>query len=226
MVKMNSILEKEIYELLGDDHQMTSAETPMRADAFNKTDHEKMTVIEEHFYAIMHELGLDMTDDSLKGSPHRVAKMFVQEIFSGLNPANKPKISVFDNSYHYDKMLVEADISFNSTCEHHFLPITGKAHIGYVSSGKVIGLSKLNRIVDYYAKRPQVQERLIMQIFNELKTVLETENVIVVMEAKHLCVSSRGIKDESSYTSTIQYGGIFNEKEHRNDFFNLINQEK
>jgi GTP cyclohydrolase IA len=226
MVKMNSILEKEIYELLGDDHQMTSAETPMRADAFNKTDQEKMTVIEDHFYAIMHELGLDMTDDSLKGSPHRVAKMFVQEIFSGLNPANKPKISVFDNSYHYDKMLVEADISFNSTCEHHFLPITGKAHIGYVSSGKVIGLSKLNRIVDYYAKRPQVQERLIMQIFNELKTVLDTENVIVVMEAKHLCVSSRGIKDESSYTSTIQYGGVFNDKEHRNDFFNLINQEK
>jgi GTP cyclohydrolase IA len=226
MVKMNSVLEKEIYELLGDDHQMTSAETPMRADAFTKSDQEKMTVIEEHFYAIMHELGLDMTDDSLKGSPHRVAKMFVQEIFSGLNPANKPKISVFDNSYHYDKMLVEADISFNSTCEHHFLPITGKAHIGYVSSGKVIGLSKLNRIVDYYAKRPQVQERLIMQIFNELKTALETENVIVVMEAKHLCVSSRGIKDESSYTSTIQYGGVFNEKEHRNDFFNLINQEK
>jgi GTP cyclohydrolase I len=143
-------------------------------------------------------------------------------IFSGLNPANKPKISVFDNSYQYDKMLVEADISFNSTCEHHFLPIIGKAHIGYVSSGKVIGLSKLNRIVDYYSRRPQVQERLIMQIFNELKTVLETDSVIVVMEAKHLCVSSRGIQDESSYTSTIQYGGIFNEKENRNDFFSLL----
>jgi GTP cyclohydrolase I len=163
-----------------------------------------------------------MTDDSLQGTPHRVAKMFIKEIFSGLNPANKPKISVFDNSYHYDKMLVEADISFNSTCEHHFLPIIGKAHIGYVSSGKVIGLSKLNRIVDYYSRRPQVQERLIMQIFNELKTVLETDSVIVVMEAKHLCVSSRGIQDESSYTSTIQYGGIFNEKENRNDFFSLL----
>jgi len=167
-----------------------------------------------------------MTDDSLKGTPHRVAKMFIQEIFSGLNPANKPKISVFENSYHYDKMLVEANISFNSTCEHHFLPIIGKAHIGYVSSGKVIGLSKLNRIVDYYSRRPQVQERLIMQIFNELKSVLDTDDVIVVMEAKHLCVSSRGIKDESSFTSTIQYGGIFNEKENRNDFFNLIQQEK
>lgn len=223
---MNTLIEKEIYELIGDNHQMTSAETPLRPDAFDKSDADKMQTIEHHFHAIMQEMGLDMTDDSLKGTPHRVAKMFIQEIFSGLNPANKPKISVFDNSYHYDKMLVEANISFNSTCEHHFLPIIGKAHIGYVSSGKVIGLSKLNRIVDYYSRRPQVQERLIMQIFNELKSVLETDNVIVVMEATHLCVSSRGIKDESSYTSTIQYGGIFNEKENRNDFFNLIKQEK
>jgi GTP cyclohydrolase I len=171
-------------------------------------------------------MGLDMTDDSLRGTPHRVAKMFIQEIFSGLNPANKPKISVFENSYNYDKMLVEANISFNSTCEHHFLPIIGKAHIGYVSNGNVIGLSKLNRIVDYYARRPQVQERLIMQIFNELKSVLNTEDVIVVMEAEHLCVSSRGIKDSSSFTSTIQYGGIFNYKENRNDFFNLLKQDK
>jgi len=223
---MNKTIEKELFELIGDNHQMTSAETPMRPDAFIKTDQQKMSTIEKHFHIIMEEMGLDMTDDSLKGTPHRVAKMFIQEIFSGLNPANKPKISVFENSYHYDKMLVEANISFNSTCEHHFLPIIGKAHIGYVSSGKVIGLSKLNRIVDYYSRRPQVQERLIMQIFNELKSVLDTDDVIVVMEAKHLCVSSRGIKDESSYTSTIQYGGIFNEKENRNDFFNLIQQEK
>lgn len=223
---MNKTIEKELFELIGDNHQMTSAETPMRPDAFIKTDQQKMSTIEKHFHIIMEEMGLDMTDDSLKGTPHRVAKMFIQEIFSGLNPANKPKISVFENSYHYDKMLVEANISFNSTCEHHFLPIVGKAHIGYVSSGKVIGLSKLNRIVDYYSRRPQVQERLIMQIFNELKSVLDTEDVIVVMEAKHLCVSSRGIKDESSFTSTIQYGGIFNEKENRNDFFNLIQQEK
>jgi GTP cyclohydrolase IA len=223
---MNKTIEKELFELIGDNHQMTSAETPMRPDAFIKTDQQKMSTIEKHFHIIMEEMGLDMTDDSLKGTPHRVAKMFIQEIFSGLNPANKPKISVFENSYRYDKMLVEANISFNSTCEHHFLPIIGKAHIGYVSSGKVIGLSKLNRIVDYYSRRPQVQERLIMQIFNELKSVLDTEDVIVVMEAKHLCVSSRGIKDESSFTSTIQYGGIFNEKENRNDFFNLIQQEK
>ena len=223
---MNTSIEKELFELIGDNHQMTSAETPLRPDAFIKTDLQKMSTIENHFHAIMEEMGLDMTDDSLKGTPHRVAKMFIQEIFSGLNPANKPKISVFENSYNYDKMLVEANICFNSTCEHHFLPIIGKAHIGYVSSGKVIGLSKLNRIVDYYSRRPQVQERLILQIFNDLKSVLETDDVIVVMEAKHLCVSSRGIKDESSYTSTIQYGGIFNEKENRNDFFNLIQQEK
>ena len=183
---MNTTIEKELFELIGDNHQMTSAETPLRVDAFQKSDKEKMAVIENHFFKIMHEIGLDMTDDSLKGTPHRVAKMFIQEIFSGLNPDNKPKISVFDNSYNYDKMLVEADITFNSTCEHHFLPITGNAHIGYVSSGKVIGLSKLNRIVDYYSRRPQVQERLIMQIFNELKSALDTEDVIVVMEAKHL----------------------------------------
>lgn len=223
---MSISIDKELIELIGDNHQMTSAETPLRIDAFDKSDAEKMIVIEQHFHSIMSELGLDMTDDSLQGTPHRVAKMFVQEIFSGLHPDNKPKVSVFDNSYHYDKMLVEAGISFNSTCEHHFLPIIGKAHIGYVSSGKVIGLSKLNRIVDYYSRRPQVQERLIMQIFNELKTVLETENVIVVMEAKHLCVSSRGIKDETSFTSTIQYGGVFNDKDFRNDFYNLVQQEK
>ena len=223
---MNTLTEKEIFEIIGDEHQMSSAETPLRPDAFVKTDAQKKAVIEKHFQIIMEELGLDMTDDSLRGTPHRVAKMFVEEIFSGLDPKNKPKLSVFDNSYHYDKMLVEANITFNSTCEHHFLPIIGKAHIGYVSSGKVIGLSKLNRIVDYYARRPQVQERMIMQIFNELKSALETENVIIVIEATHLCVSSRGIKDESSYTSTLQYGGIFNEKENRNDFFNMLKTEK
>ena len=223
---MNTLTEKEIFEIIGDEHQMSSAETPLRPDAFVKSDAQKKAVIEKHFQIIMEELGLDMTDDSLRGTPHRVAKMFVEEIFSGLDPKNKPKLSVFDNSYHYDKMLVEANITFNSTCEHHFLPIIGKAHIGYVSSGKVIGLSKLNRIVDYYARRPQVQERMIMQIFNELKSALQTENVIIVVEATHLCVSSRGIKDESSYTSTLQYGGIFNEKENRNDFFNMLKTEK
>lgn len=222
---MNTVTEKELYEILGDDHQMTAADTPLRPDAFVKTDAEKMTVIEHHFEQIMEALGLDLTDDSLRGTPHRVAKMYVQEIFSGLHPDNKPKISVFDNSYHYDKMLVEANINFNSTCEHHFLPIIGKAHIGYVSNGKVIGLSKLNRIVDYFARRPQVQERMVMQVFNELKAVLDTEDVMVVMEAKHLCVSSRGIKDETSFTSTLQYGGIFEKKEYRDDFFRLLGEK-
>lgn len=223
---MNTQIEKELFEMIGDNHQMTSVETPLRADAFEKTDEQKMASIEKHFFHIMEEIGLDMTDDSLKGTPHRLAKMYIKEIFAGLKPDNKPKISVFENTYQYDKMLVEADISFNSTCEHHFLPIIGKAHLAYVPNGKVIGLSKLNRIVDYYSRRPQVQERLIMQIFNELKSVLGTENVMVVMEAKHLCVSSRGINDESSFTSTVQYGGIFNEKENRNDFFSLINKAK
>lgn len=223
---MNTFTDLERIESNGDNHFYTSDKTPLRPDAFEKTDAEKMQTIENLFGQIMEELGLDMTDDSLQGTPHRVSKMFVKEIFSGLDPKNKPKLSVFDNNYHYDKMLVEANISFNSTCEHHFLPIFGKAHVGYISSGKVIGLSKLNRIVDYYSRRPQVQERLIMQIFNELKKALDTENVIVVMEAKHLCVSSRGIKHESSFTSTIQYGGIFNEKENRNDFFNMIKPEK
>jgi GTP cyclohydrolase I len=197
---MNTTLEKEIFDIIGDNHQMTSAETPLRPDAFDKSEAEKMEVIARHFEIIMKELGLDLTDDSLQGTPHRVAKMYVQE------------------------MLVEANISFNSTCEHHFLPIVGKAHIGYVSSGKVIGLSKLNRIVDYYARRPQVQERMIMQIFNELKSVLETDNVMIVVEATHLCVSSRGIKDESSYTSTLQYGGVFNQKEFRDDFYKMIHK--
>lgn len=223
---MNTLTEQELTDIIGDNHQATSDKSPLRDDAFEKSDEEKMINIEKHFFKIMEELGLDMTDGSLKGTPHRVAKMFIQEIFSGLDPKNEPKVSVFENEYNYNKMLVEANINFNSTCEHHFLPIFGKAHVGYISSGKVIGLSKLNRIVDYFSRRPQVQERLIMQIFNFLKKALNTENVIVVMEGKHLCVSSRGIKHENSFTSTIQYGGIFNDKENRNDFFSLMKTEK
>lgn len=223
---MNTLTEQELTDIIGDNHQATSDKSPLREDAFEKSNDEKMRNIEKHFFHIMEELGLDMTDGSLKGTPHRVAKMFIHEIFSGLDPKNEPKISVFENEYNYNKMLVEANITFHSTCEHHFLPIFGKAHIGYISSGKVIGLSKLNRIVDYFSRRPQVQERLIMQIFNFLKKALNTENVIVVMEGKHLCVSSRGIKHENSFTSTVQYGGIFNEKDYRNDFFSLIKSEK
>jgi GTP cyclohydrolase I len=212
----------EKFELMGDAHQMTSADTPLRPDAFIKSDEEKIEAIKGHFHKIMEELGLDLNDDSLSGTPYRVAKMYVKELFAGLNPKNKPKLSVFDNKYQYNKMLIESDITFNSACEHHFLPIVGKAHVGYISSGKVIGLSKINRIVDYYARRPQVQERMSIQIFKELKDALKTRNVIVVVEAEHMCVSSRGVNDKSSKTTTIEYGGEFEDINVRNDFFKII----
>jgi GTP cyclohydrolase I len=170
----------------------------------------------------MDVLGLDLTDDSLQGTPDRVAKMYVEEIFSGLDPKNKPKIALFDNKYQYNQMLVEKDITFYSNCEHHFVPIIGKAHVAYISSGKVIGLSKINRIVQYYAKRPQVQERLTQQIANELRTVLGTEDVAIIIDAKHLCVSSRGVKDDTSSTLTTYYGGVFNVPEKINELQNYI----
>lgn len=213
---------KQEIDAIGDNHIGTSAETPLRKDAFDRTNDQKIETISFHYKKIMEELGLDLTDDSLSGTPYRVAKMYVTELFSGLDPKNKPKISVFDNKYEYSKMLVDSHITFNSSCEHHFSPIVGKAHIGYISSGKVIGLSKMNRIVLYYGQRPQVQERMTMQIFNELKAALQTEDVIVVVEAEHLCVSSRGITDKSSKTTTIEYGGDFGNNQIRNDFFKMI----
>lgn len=211
----------EVHEL-GDEHHSTSSETPLREDAFELNDVEKMMRIENHFKAIMETLGLDLNDDSLKGTPARVAKMYVKEIFSGLDPKNMPEISLFENTYKYDQMLVEKNITLYSNCEHHFVPIIGKAHIAYISSGKVIGLSKLNRIVTYYSKRPQVQERLTMQIANELKKVLETESVAVIIDAKHLCVSSRGIKDDSSSTLTSYFGGKFLNVSSKNEFLKYI----
>ncbi|MDA9646508.1 GTP cyclohydrolase I FolE [Flavobacteriaceae bacterium] len=205
---------KEINELsvheIGDDHLFTGLETPMKKDAFKLTDEEKKSKISILFEEIMDVMGLDLNDDSLKGTPDRVAKMYIDEIFSGLNPNNKPKVALFDNKYQYNQMLVEKEITFYSNCEHHFVPIIGKAHIAYISSGKVIGLSKLNRIVQYYAKRPQVQERLTNQIAEELKFILGTQNVAVIIDAKHLCVSSRGIQDDTSATVTAFYGGTFN----------------
>lgn len=210
------------YELIGDEQMATSIETPMREDAFALSDEAKIARIERHFEQIMHTLGLDLTDDSLKGTPRRVAKMYVKEIFSGLNPANKPAPSLFDNKFRYGQMLVEKSINLNSTCEHHFLPIYGKAHVGYVANGAVIGLSKINRIVDYFARRPQVQERLTVQISNELKKVLNTEDVAVVIEAKHMCVSCRGIQDESSTTLTAEYSGIFKDDKRREEFLAYI----
>ena len=210
-------------EAIGDDHLFTSLETPMKANAFDMSNEEKKSRISILFSEIMDVLGLDITDDSLSGTPDRVAKMYVEEIFSGLDPQNKPKVALFDNKYQYNQMLVEKNITFYSNCEHHFVPIIGKAHIAYKSSGKVIGLSKLNRIVQYYAKRPQVQERLTNQIANELKTVLETEDVAVIIDAKHLCVSSRGVQDDTSTTVTTYYGGIFNTPEKINEIQNYIN---
>lgn len=198
------------HQDIGDDHLYTGLRTPMKRNAFKLSDAEKKHKIALLFEEIMDVMGLDLTDDSLKGTPERVAKMYIDEIFSGLNPANKPKIALFDNKYQYNQMLVEKNISFYSNCEHHFVPIFGKAHVAYISSGKVIGLSKLNRIVQYYAKRPQVQERLTNQIAEDLKQILGTENVAVIIDAKHLCVSSRGIKDETSATVTSYYGGQFN----------------
>ncbi len=207
---------------IGDNHIGTSVDTPLVAGAFDKSEDEKIQNIEHYFTKIMEELGLDLNDDSLSGTPYRVAKMYVKELFYGLNPKNKPKLSVFENKYGYKKMLVEQFITLNSSCEHHFLPITGHAHIGYIPTDKVIGLSKINRLVDYYAHRPQVQERLALQILKDLQNVLDTEDVIVMITAKHLCVSSRGIKDKDSFTTTIEYGGSFENHKQREEFISVI----
>jgi len=207
---------------IGDEHLGTSHETPLREDAFDMDDNLKIELIEKNFEEIMQILGLDLTDDSLSGTPHRVAKMFVKEIFSGLNPKNKPEIKLFDNKYNYDQMLVEKGITVYSNCEHHFVPIIGKAHVAYISSGKVIGLSKINRIVQYFAKRPQVQERLTVQIGNELKDLLQTDHVAVVIDAEHLCVQSRGIQDTSSSTVTSFYSGKFEEEETKKEFLSYV----
>ena len=191
-------------------------------NAFEKSDEQKITAIQFHFAEIMKELGLDLTDDSLSGTPYRFGKMYVKELFYGLNPANKPRLATFQNKYGFQKMLIEKNISLDSTCEHHFLPITGNAHIAYIPKDKVIGLSKINRLVDYYSHRPQVQERLCVQILNDLQNTLETEDVIVVINAKHLCVTSRGIEDKSSSTTTTEYGGCFENIQKRNEFFNCL----
>lgn len=217
-IELSDILIDE----MGDNHILTSIETPMVEHAFDKTDEEKIEIITEKFKAIMETLGLDLRDDSLKGTPRRVAKMYVKEIFNGLNPANMPSIALFDNKYKYNEMLVEKNISFYSNCEHHFVPIVGKAHIAYISNGKVIGLSKLNRLVEYFAKRPQVQERLTVQIGKKLTEVLGTEDVAVLIDAKHLCVSSRGVEDDTSTTVTAFYGGAFKTEATKTEFLKYI----
>ena len=223
-MKLEKLLSENIDEI-GDQHLSTSRETPMRPDAFKLSNTKKIWLIEEKMREILYVLGMDLTDDSLSGTPRRVAKMFVNEIFSGLHPDNKPEASSFENKYQYGEMLVEKNITLYSTCEHHLLPIVGKAHLAYISNGTVVGLSKMNRIVDYYAKRPQVQERLTLQIVEELKKVLKTDNVACVIDAKHLCVNSRGISDINSSTVTSEFGGCFKEKEVKREFLDYIKFE-
>tara|TARA_Y100001935_G_scaffold30709_1_gene24066 strand:- start:263 stop:940 length:678 start_codon:yes stop_codon:yes gene_type:complete len=224
-MKKNKVVVKNI-ECVGDSHAMTSIENMLNDDAFDLSDDEKIAIIEDHFKKIMLTLGLDLTDDSLNGTPHRVAKMYVKEIFAGINPISKPKISLFENKYQYGKMLVEKNISLYSFCEHHFLPFYGTVDVAYISTGEVIGLSKIHRIVNYFAKRPQVQERLTIQIFNELKNILKTEDVAILIDAKHLCVASRGIKDVTSSTVTIEAGGVFKDTEKWTDFMSIIGRKK
>ncbi|MBT8377268.1 MAG: GTP cyclohydrolase I FolE [Bacteroidia bacterium] len=209
-------------DAVGDDHVSSSSETPIRKDAFVLSDEDKIDIIRDDIRHIMETLGLDLKDDSLKGTPNRVAKMFVKEIFGGLRPDKRPVASTFENKYKYGEMLVEKNITVYSTCEHHLLPIVGKAHIAYISNGTVVGLSKMNRIVDYYARRPQVQERLTIQIVKELQRILNTESVACVIDAKHLCVNSRGIRDTESSTVTSEFGGKFKEKEVRREFLDYI----
>jgi len=215
-------MHSENSDELGDNHVGTSAQTPLRKDAFELSDAEKIVKIEESVQEILTTLGMDLTDDSLRGTPKRVAKAFVKELFSGLNPDNKPELSTFDNSYKYGEMLVEKNIVLYSTCEHHLLPIVGRAHVAYISKGKVIGLSKMNRIVDHFAKRPQVQERLTMQVVQALQEALGTQDVACVIDAKHLCVNSRGIKDIESSTVTSEYGGAFKDKDVKKEFLEYI----
>ncbi len=215
----------EFQDEIGGDHIATNAQNPIRSDAFELSDEQKIDSIRDSVYDILTTLGMDLEDDSLKGTPNRVAKMFVKEIFGGLNPTKKPTASTFDNNYKYGEMLVEKNITLYSTCEHHLLPIVGRAHIAYISSGRVIGLSKMNRIVDYFARRPQVQERLTMQIVQELQSALQTQDVACIIDAKHLCVNSRGIKDIESSTVTSEFGGKFNEPQTRREFLDYIQMD-
>jgi GTP cyclohydrolase IA len=222
-ISLNILPLKSVEDDFEDDHIASSSETPLRPDAFDLDDDVKIERIEKHFREIMNILGLDLTDDSLSGTPRRVAKMYVKEVFSGLNPKNRPHVRLFENKYNYDQMLVEKDITFYSHCEHHFVPIYGKAHVAYFSSGKVIGLSKINRIVQYFSKRPQVQERLTVQIGKEMVRVLHSGDVAVVIDANHMCVASRGVGDTNSKTGTAYFSGKFTDENIKREFLNYIN---
>jgi len=207
----------------GDAHYASSQHTPLRPDAFELSDAEKIKRIAHHFEQIMQTLGLDLKDDSLAGTPQRVARMYVEELFSGLNPENAPRLSLFQNPYQYKQMLVEKDITVQSVCEHHFVPIIGRAHVAYISSGEVIGLSKLNRIVRHFCRRPQVQERLTIEIADALSEALNTPDVAVLIDAKHYCVIMRGVEDAASSTVTAEYRGRFRNDSTRADFLNYLN---
>ncbi|PQJ20774.1 GTP cyclohydrolase I FolE [Tenacibaculum sp. SG-28] len=222
MFELNTNMNEDRIDEIGENHIGTSATTPLREDAFAISDKEKIERIEASVRDILHTLGMDLTDDSLQGTPRRVAKAYVNELFMGLNPDNMPKASTFNNNYNYGEMLVEKNIVVYSTCEHHLLPIVGRAHVAYISNGKVIGLSKMNRIVEYFAKRPQVQERLTMQVVQCMQEALGTEDVACVIDAKHLCVNSRGIKDIESSTVTAEFGGKFKDKEIKKEFLSYL----
>lgn len=197
--------------------------TPTIEEALAVKEETKIKKIEKHFTEIMEVLGLDLKDDSLMDTPKRVAKMYVNEIFWGLKPENFPKCTVIENKMGYDEMVIEKDITLMSNCEHHFVTIDGKAHVAYIPKKSVLGLSKMNRIVEYFARRPQVQERIAEQIYHALSFILGTEDVAVVIEGVHYCVKSRGVEDHSSFTMTAKLGGCFkSEPECRAEFMSLI----
>lgn len=200
----NIILEKEILNCNGH-HSMLK--NPLLDEAFDIDDNLKIELLTEKFKDIIKILGLDINNDSIKDTPNRIAKMYVNEVFSGLNPENKPEITVFKNEYEYNTPLMELNIPFTSFCEHHFVPIQGTANIAYIPNDFVIGLSKIHRLVDFYAKRPQVQERLTMQILQGLSSTIDTKDIGVVLKASHCCISCRGVEDIGSSTLTSIFWG-------------------
>lgn len=183
---------------------------------------ERKEKIAELFAQIMQQMRLDLSDDSLIETPDRIAKMFLGETFWGLEPENFPKVTVVENKMKYDEMIVERNIQVSSTCEHHFLPIMGFAHVAYIPGQKVPGLSKINRIVEYFSRRPQIQERLTAQIFHALSHILGTDNIAVCIDAEHMCVKTRGVEDACSDTVTSKLGGVFKEDKTRAEFYSIV----
>ena len=198
---------------------------PLWTSSPAQNDEIKIKKISAHFREIMLTLGLDLDNDSLRGTPNRIAEMYVKEMFQGLDPKKEPKITLFENAFQYNEMLVEKNIRLHSCCEHHFVPIIGKVHIGYYSSGKLIGLSKINRLVNYYSKRPQLQERLTEQIAEALKNALSTNDVAVVINAAHMCLTTRGITDTDCKTLTSHYSGKFKNEEVKKEFLSYLQRD-